>query len=394
MKYPSGDKSDKNVKNKGFFDKFWGFDSNVASKDFNNKWLMVAPAFITHMCIGAPYAWSLMADIVTREHGFMAPAAADWTLMQAAFPLSMVFAVFGVSSSLIGKWQMKVGARKSMALGSLSFGGGLMMGAAGIYLHSLPLLYLGYGFFGGLGIGLSYTPPIQTLFAWFPDKKGLASGMTIAGFGSGALLFAPCAQYLMKQFAKMPEYLGPAADFVTKTVDGKLFAQVNGQLVEVVQAGAAELAKMSYSGLSEGLYVVGSGSTGAAEVVAVMGASYFAAMLAASTMIYKPHPEVALALQLPSSATDTATPNTALVTQPEVSVDDAFRTKQFHLLGITFFCVATGGLGMFSVAKPMMNEVFSTLLPTLVTSAFAAKFVLMLSGGNLGAKTIFRLRLT
>lgn len=109
-----------------------------------------------------------MADVITREIGFVAPAAADWTMMEAAFPLSIVFVMQGISASVVGRWQLKVGARKAMTLASLSFGGGLMLGAAGIYFHSLPLLYAGYGFFGGTGIGLAYTPPVQTLMQWFP----------------------------------------------------------------------------------------------------------------------------------------------------------------------------------------------------------------------------------
>jgi hypothetical protein len=111
---------------------------------------------------------------------------------------------------------------------------------------------------------------------WFPDKKGIASGLTIAGFGSGALVFTPCVQYLMKKFTVLPEYLGPASDFTTKVIDGRLFAEVSGRpdLVEVVQAGANELAKLPYA-LSEGLYVVGSGSTGAPEALAVWRCLYF-----------------------------------------------------------------------------------------------------------------------
>ena len=250
---------------------------------------MVIPAFTTQMCLGAPYAWSLMADVTTREIGIVAPAAADWTLLETAFPLSLVFIMHGLSASLLGKWQMRVGPRASMAAASVAFGGGIMIGAAGIHLHSIPLLYAGYGILGGLGIGLAYTPPIQTLISWFPDKKGIAGGIVVAGFGSGALFFTPVVQMLMKQFAKVPDYLGSVSSNVTHTIDGKMFATIDGKLIECVQAGAAELAKLP-PGFSEGLYAVGTGSTGAAEALAVMGAGYMAVILASSLAMKNPHP--------------------------------------------------------------------------------------------------------
>ena len=271
------------------FSKLFGPESNVASPTFKNRWLMVIPAFTTQMCLGAPYAWSLMADVCTREIGIVAPAAADWSLMETAFPLSLVFIMHGLSASLLGKWQMKVGPRASMAAASVAFGGGIMIGAAGIQLHSIPLLYAGYGILGGLGIGLAYTPPIQTLISWFPDKKGLASGIVVAGFGSGALFFTPTVQFLMKKFATVPDYLGPAGSTVTQLIDGKLFASLDDKLIEVVQAGTAELAKLP-PGFSEGFYAVGTGSTGAAEALAVMGAGYMAVILASSLAMKNPHP--------------------------------------------------------------------------------------------------------
>ena len=83
-------------------------------------------------------------------------------------------------------------------------------------------------------------------------------------------------------------------------------------------------------------------------------------------------------------ATTTGSSTTKAVAVADVSVDDAMKTTQFYLLGTTFFCVATGGMGLLSVAKPMMSEVFSAVLPAVVTSAFASKFLLMLSAGNLG----------
>jgi MFS family permease len=318
-----------------------------------------------------------MADVCTREIGILAPAAADWTMMETAFPLSLVFVFQGLSATIFGKWQIKVGPRASMAAASVAFGGGLMLGAAGIHYHSLPLLYAGYGVMGGTGIGLGYTPPIQALMQWFPDKKGIASGLTIAGFGSGALFFVPTVQYLMKQFQKMPDFLGSAEKVVTKAMDGKIFADVNGQLIEAVNVGAAELSKLPYSGLSEGLYAVGTGSTGASEALAIMGAGYFSVILASAMALRTPHPSYVV------PGMEITTTSSAVAKVPDVTVDEVMKTPQFHLLGTAFFCVATGGMGLMSVAKPMMSDVFSTLLPAVVTSAFASKYLLMLSAGNL-----------
>ena len=371
-------KSDDAVKVKtGLWNKYFGLESNIAREGFDNRWLMVVPAFFTHMSIGSTWAWSIMADVITRENGFVTSSFSDWTLLESAYPLSIVFLTLGVSASLVGKWQMKVGARQAIATAAAFFGGGCLAGAAGIHFHSLPLLYAGYGVMAGSGLGLAYTPPVQTLLQWFPDKKGVASGLTIAGFGSGALVFTPSVQYLMDKFHKLPEYLGPAQNFVTQVKDGRLLADVNGALVEVVSAGSTELAKIPYT-LSEGLYVVGSGSTGATEALAVMGGAYFSVMMAAALAFKKPHPTYVA----PVAAVSTNKAPVAPVN--DITLEQAMRQPQFYLLGTTFTCLATGGMGMFSVAKPMMSEVFSTALPAIVTSAFAAKFILMLSAGNLG----------
>jgi len=381
IRYNSSSSSE--VKSKGLLDRLLCPESNVAPEGFKHRWAMAIPAFATHLCIGSPYAWSLMADMITKEYGFVGPAAADWTLFQAALPLSVVFVLQGLSAGVLGSWQLKAGPRKSIAVASLAFGGGLALGALGIHLHSLPLLYLGYGALAGTGIGFAYTPPVQALMQWFPDKKGIASGITIAGFGSGALLFTPCAQYLTRKFSKLPTYLGSADSFTTKIVDGKLFADVNGSLVEVINAGASELSKIPYA-LSEGLYVVGTGSTGASEALAVMGAAYLAIMVSSALTIRTPHPNSPFLAKLSPTASG-AVPTTP-VAIADASLGEAMRAPQFYLLGTTFFCLATGGMGFFSVAKPMMSEIFAAALPGIVTSAFAAKFVLMLSAGNLGGR--------
>ena len=322
----------------GLLDSWIGPDTVVAKEgEVSSRWAMALPAVATHLCLGSPWAWSLVGDACTRQLGFVAPAAGDWSLGECALPLSIVFLMQGVGAASFGGWQMKVGPRKAMAVSGLFFGGGIMLGALGIHMHSLPLLYAGYGFLGGTGISLAYTPPIATLMEWFPDKKGIASGLTVAGFGSGALLFTPAVQYLSKKFASMPEYLGKAGEVTTIAKDGKLFAELDGgKIVECVQAGAAELAKIPYD-LPEGFYAVGSGNSGTAEALAIMGAIYSATIVASALSIKKPPPGYDTALTAPTHASSDAAKADEPVELEHITTGQAMKSSQFWLLGTSFF---------------------------------------------------------
>lgn len=364
---------------KTFFQKYLGLESAIASPKFTNRWLIALPAFATHMCIGAPYAWSAMSWPLTRENGFVTSAASDWSLAETTLPLSIVFLMHGITAALAGKWQMKVGPKAAIAAASVCFGGGLLIGSLGISMHNLWMIYLGYGVLGGTGLGLAYTPPVQALINWFPDKKGVASGLTIAGFGSGALVFEPVVNLLRGKFATMPEYLGTQDSIHTVTEGGKLFADIGGQLKEVVLATSADLAVLPYKGLSEGLYLVGSGDSGNAAVLATIGLAYFGIMMTSAFAMRLPAPGYLPAGYVP--------PQTTLGTAMQnVNVDTVMKTPQFYMLATVLFCVATGGMGMFSVAKPMVSDVFSSALPAIVTASFGSTFLILLAAGNLGGR--------
>ena len=133
---------------------------------------------------------------------------------------------------------------------------------------------------------MSYTPPIQALLEWFPDKKGLASGIVIAGFGSGALFFSPMMNNLMSKFSVMPQYLGQSISTVTQ--DGKLFTQIGDKMQEVVYATTTDLAKLPYSDLVEGFYAVGTGNTGVAAGLMAMGAIYAGTVMTSAFLIQRP----------------------------------------------------------------------------------------------------------
>ena len=168
--------------------------------------------------------------------------------------MSIMLGVGGVAAALAGKWQLKVGVRAAMATGAGFFGSGLIVTAAGIATHNLPMVYTGNALVG-LGYGTAYTPPIQALINWFPDKKGLASGIVIGGFGSGALFFTPAINALSQRFSVLPTYLGQGVEVVVE--QGRQYVSgAGGQLQEVVYATTSDLAKLPYSDLAEGWWVM------------------------------------------------------------------------------------------------------------------------------------------
>ena len=164
------------------------------------RWRMLVPAFTTHVCLGAPYGWSAISHRLSLEVGMVSPAASDWSLEQVTWPMSIQIASGGISAALLARWTARLGVRRAMMAGSLMFGGGMMVTSSGILLHNISLLYLG-NVLCGVGYGCAYTPPLQALMEWFPDKKGLASGLVIAGFGSGALVFTPVINTLSGSFS-------------------------------------------------------------------------------------------------------------------------------------------------------------------------------------------------
>ena len=376
-------KSDVDSTKLSFFDRYLGPKAVVAGEKFSARWVMAVPPFLTHLCIGAPYGWSAVAGHLSKEHGFVCSAANDWSLAEVSLPMSVVFFLHGLSAALLGKWQMKMGPRVSVGLAGLCFGGGFALSGLGVYIHSLPLVYLGFGVLSGTGLGLAYTPPIQALMTWFPDRKGVASGLTIMGFGSGSLLFVPSVNYLIGKFAKMPTYLGQNLQVTLQ--DGKMFtALTDGSLAEVVYANAADLAKLSHKGLSEGYYLVGSGSTGCSATLLTIGAVYCAAMLSAAALIKVPHPKYTESLALSVSSPDSSSAQLPQVRN--VHVDTVMKTPQFYALATTLLCIGSGGMGLLSVCKPLMADTFGTLLPDIVTASFASTYILILSFGNLSGR--------
>ena len=122
-------------------------------------------------------------------------------------------------------------------------------------------MYVGYGALGGCGLGLGYVSPISTLLRWFPDRRGMATGMAIMGFGGGAVIAAPLNEFLIRLFYRAPEYLGGVGDVALVTRDGRRFVETADGLQEVVTAGAYDVSQMIVPG-QEGVYLAGTGDVG------------------------------------------------------------------------------------------------------------------------------------
>ncbi len=352
-------------------------DKIIASPSFN-RWLVPPASIAIHLCIGSVYAWSIFNPALTKEFGVVTSAANDWSLSSVVWIFSVAIVFLGLSAALAGKWLEEVGPRCVGVSAAFLWGGGFIIGSVGISTHQLWLVYLGYGVLGGCGLGLGYVSPVSTLLRWFPDKRGMATGMAIMGFGGGAMIGAPLKTYLLEKFATAPTYLGSESAVRLITENGKRFAEVANQKLEVVVATATEAAKLPVPG-DAGVYVVGTGDTGAASVFLTLGIVYFFIMLIASFSYRVPAKDWKPEGWTPPEKDKANT----MISTNNVHIDQALKTPQFWLLWVVLCFNVTAGIGVIGIAKTMMTEIFGSTLPTVATAAFAGTYVLMISVFNM-----------
>jgi len=350
----------------------------IAEPGFN-RWRVPVASIAIHLCIGSVYAWSIYNPALIKMHGVVASAAGDWTLKEVVWVFTAAIVSLGLSAAFAGRWLERVGPRMVGVVAACCWGGGYLIGSLGIYTHQLWLLYLGYGVIGGCGLGLGYVSPVSTLIRWFPDRRGMAAGMAIMGFGGGAMIGAPLKGFFIRMFYRAPDYLGSVADLNLVTQAGKRFAEVAGELKEVVIIGANDLAGMIIPG-PEGVYVVGTGSTGVALTFVVLGIIYFVVMLLAAFAYRVPAEGWQPEGWIPPDPVKAAK---RMITDRDVDIDQALKTRQFYQLWIVLCFNVTAGIGVLGVAKTMMSEIFGSTLPNIVDGAFAATYVVMISVFNM-----------
>ncbi|HEY3301719.1 MAG TPA: OFA family MFS transporter [Methylophilaceae bacterium] len=202
----------------------------IAAKGYN-RWLIPPAALAVHLCIGMAYGfsvfWKPLGNALIGEDGKPLAACAagattvadklsgtaralfatdcNWTQFDLGWMYTLFFVLLGCSAAVWGGWLEREGPRKAGVVAALCWCGGLLISAYGVYSHQLWMMWLGSGVIGGIGLGLGYISPVSTLIKWFPDRRGMAAGMAIMGFGGGAMIGSPLATKLMDHFKTATE---------------------------------------------------------------------------------------------------------------------------------------------------------------------------------------------
>jgi MFS family permease len=292
-------------------------EHSVAKPGYS-RWLVPPAALAIHLAIGQVYSFSVFVNPLLAYKG---ADGAAWSQKEVGYIFSNAIAILGISAALFGKWLETAGPRKAMFAAASCFGLGFLVAAAGAEMHSLALIYIGYGVIGGIGLGLGYISPVSTLIKWFPDRPGLATGLAIMGFGGGAMIGSPLATQLMAHFK-------------------------------------------------------GSAYQPVAATMFVMGLLYFAFMMFGVFMIRVPAPGWKPAGWVPSTHTS------ALISTHNVSVNTAMATPQFWLLWVVLALNVTAGIGILESASPMIQNVFAGRVTAVAAGGFVGLLSLFNMGGR------------
>lgn len=157
----------------------------MTTESLPNRWGIAVAAVIMQICLGAVYGWSVFVKpLISVEH---------WTLPQVSLTFTLAIVFLGVGTVIGGLWQDRVGPRMVASVAGVLYGLGYAVASFAASNHSLGGLYLGYGVLAGVGMGMGYICPVATLVKWFPDRRGLMTGVAVCGYGAGALLMSPIA---------------------------------------------------------------------------------------------------------------------------------------------------------------------------------------------------------
>jgi len=329
----------------------------VAPEGFN-RWLVPPAALAIHLCIGMAYGFSVFWLPLSKALGIKEAlkcgpdigffqelfiTTCDWKVSTLGWMYTLFFVLLGSSAALWGGWLERAGPRKAGVVSAFCWCGGMLISAAGVYHHQFWMMLLGSGVIGGIGLGLGYISPVSTLIKWFPDRRGMATGMAIMGFGGGAMIGSPLAAELMKVFA---------------------------------------------TDLEVGVW----------QTFVVMALVYFVFMMSGALGYRIP----ATGWKPAGWTPPVQQQSNAMITQGHVHVSKVWGIPQFWMVWVVLCMNVSAGIGVIGMASPMLQEVFGGTLmgieakfvdldkAQLTTIAgIAAGFTALLSLFNIGGRFVW-----
>jgi MFS family permease len=284
-----------------------------------SRWLVPPAALSVHLAIGQAYAWSVFKPSLESALGLSGT--------QSALPFQLGIVMLGLSAAFGGTLVERNGPRWAMFVSMTCFSSGFLLSALGVFTRQYWLVVLGYGFVGGIGLGIGYISPVSTLIKWFPDRPGMATGIAIMGFGGGALIASPWSAQMLASFG--PTTTGIATTFLVHGLVYAVFMSMGVLLVRVPPDGWA-----------------------------------------------------------PKGWSPPAARARPLITTADVSARNAIRTPQFYCLWVVLCCNVTAGIGILEKAAPMITDFF-TGTPAAVAAGAAAGFVALLSLANMAGRFVW-----
>ena len=291
----------------GFFDR-----SSIVAPPGWSRWLVPPAALAVHLGIGQAYAWSVLKAGLGQGLGLSGTAT--------ALPFQLAIVMLGLSAAFGGTMVERKGPRWAMFVSTVCFSAGFLISAGGIAIGQYWLVVVGYGFVGGIGLGIGYISPVSTLIKWFADRPGMATGIAIMGFGGGALIAQPVEKALLSGFGTSPA--GLSQTFLVMGIGYAIFMSVGWLLVRVP-----------------------------------------------ADDWQPPNPP-----QASPGATGAG---------PAVSASTAIKLPQFWLLWIVLCFNVTAGIGILEKAQPIYQDFFATTGPAPTIAAAAGAFVSILSLANM-----------
>jgi MFS family permease len=331
---------------------------NTIAKPGFSRWLVPPAALAIHLCIGMAYGFSVfwlpLSKVLGVTASIVPPASVgffekvfstqyDWNIPMLGWMYTLFFVFLGSSAAVWGGWLERVGPRKAGLVSAFCWCGGLLISSFGVHVHQIWLLWIGSGVIGGIGLGLGYISPVSTLIKWFPDRRGMATGMAIMGFGGGALIGAPLANRLMA-FYSSPTSVGVIQTFLT------------------------------------------------------LAGIYFIYMIAGAMSYRIPPPD----WKPDGWEPKVDAKKSSLITKNHVHVNVAWKTPQFWCLWAVLCLNVSAGIGIIGMASPLLQEVFGGKLIGLKLAfndldltqkaqiaSIAAGFTGLLSLFNIGGRFVW-----